>query len=107
MKTIFSYKGTILFAAIAGITLIFVPLLQANAQDVDWTHEIKKGKSYVIYCHAGFAIATSHVKLQPGESKTVGCETDKQADIHLKWGVIHGENSEKVFWCDHDNPLRS
>jgi hypothetical protein len=85
--------------------LIILPLLQANAQDVDRTVEIKKEKSYVLYCHGGFAIATSHVKLQPGESKTVGCDTNRPADIHLKAGIQHGEDSEKVFWCDHNNPL--
>src|SRR5688572_20002349 len=106
MKTIFSYKGTIFFAAIAGITLIFLPFLQANAQSVDRTVEIKDKSSYGVACHEGFAIITKADKLKHGESKTVGCDTQRPTDIHLKAGIQHGEESERVFYCNHDNPLK-
>jgi hypothetical protein len=72
-----------------------------NAYAVD----IHSKDSYIFFCIVTYKVTFDSVKLNIGESKTVGCDTDKPADINLDPYLPDKKNFARVFYCDHDNPL--
>ena len=52
-----------------------------------------------------YKVTFDTLNINTGDSKTVGCDTDKPADIHLDPYLPTKQHFSKVFWCDHDNPF--
>ncbi len=50
---------------------------------------LPKDRGLTLICsEADFGGSFEHTKVKPGESVKVGCETDRPADIYLKWHAI-------------------
>lgn len=88
------------------ISSVFITALLANVTAVNAkTVEIKSKESYIFFCVVSYKVTFDTLKINIGDSKTVGCDTDKSADIHLNPYLPTKQHFSKVFWCDHDNPL--